>query len=166
MKQIKVQPYTLKPHPFVVAQLHHCVTPNIEKFTRISSNNEINSKFKQVQSLCIFKPQMIRCNICFDNHSSHLMAHITPLLTLVNSSSNKGTPFATPLVVTSVQKFATGKKKKKALIGYDTLVVVILIFLHFIAFGEIVFASYLEEVILHRSIQKTMKMNCKGLKHI
>jgi hypothetical protein len=48
MKQIKGQPYTLKPHPFVVAQLHPCVTPNIEEFTRISSNNKINSKFEQV----------------------------------------------------------------------------------------------------------------------
>jgi len=35
-------------HPFVVAQLHPCVTPNIEEFTRISSNNKINSKFEQV----------------------------------------------------------------------------------------------------------------------
>jgi hypothetical protein len=62
---------------------------------------------KSIQNLnkfraCIFKPQMTRCNIYFDNHSSHLMAHIAPLLTLANSSSNKGTSFATPFIVTSV----------------------------------------------------------------
>jgi hypothetical protein len=44
----KFNPDTLKPHPFVVAQLQHCVTPNIEEFTKISSNNKIDSKFEQV----------------------------------------------------------------------------------------------------------------------
>jgi hypothetical protein len=44
----KFNPNTLKPHPFVVAQLQHFVTPNIEELTKISSNNEMNSKFEQV----------------------------------------------------------------------------------------------------------------------
>ncbi len=84
----------------------------LHNFTLVSLQTLKNSQGSQVttksiQNLnkfraCIFKPQMTRCNIYFDNHSSHLMAHIAPLLTLANSSSNKGTSFATPFIVTSV----------------------------------------------------------------